>query len=512
MKRNKGGIFLRAILFFILFGSPCWATDYYFNPDVTTSGNGLSWATAWKAFANINWTTLNTGTNTLYFSGSTTSRTYTGTLTIEHTGSGVLTIRPGSASPSPSGHQGQVIFGTIYLGSSNYVRNLTISGETIVGSGTRNMKSGVIHAMAPIPSGFPYTYVKILYMEINGGGGSACDNHCIDFEPDTRGNEVGYCYIHNCAGGAVNLSNAQSHNSVEFGDNLMHHNQIGDTTNDGLEVYFGGWDIYNNTLGSMIQSDCHADGISAALNNKVRIFNNTIYDYGQGIFLSFFGSNVSKLYIYNNVFYWRRSGWTTPAIMMRNTNGQITADSVRIVNNTFDVAGDVGAIVFSMSNDDYRMTMTNWIIANNIFLPTTAVNFMFTERSGQAHVYTNTDLKIYRNVYEESSVKSSWHTTDYGTLANWNTVTGASGGNANKQCVTSMVNKSGYDYHLQSGDTCAKNQGLDLATTYGWTDMGVGWGYDKDGVARPTGAWSIGAYEYNLGGAPSPPRNLSITQ
>ena len=513
MQKDKVRIFIGVILLFFLFTNPCEAAEYYVNPDVGSSGDGSSWGSAWKGISNINWTTLNSGTNTLYFSGGSSGRSY-GAMTIEHTGSGVLTIRPGSASPSPSGHSGMVTFtGSISLGSDNYVRNVTISGENTEGGGQINMKVLSVHAMASAPqNALTPVNSKILYLEISTNGGTNCSNHCIDLTNDTKGWEIGYNYIHDCAGGGIYANNYTGHSDAAFGDSSIHHNTISHTNNDGgLEAYYGGWDIYNNSFAGWGNwdghGDCHGDAVSAQL-TKTRIFNNTFHDYTQELFISMFGAPIDGLYVYNNVFYWSRSGWTEPGILFRNTNGRTTADKVRIVNNTFNMNGDVGTIVFSMGSDDYGVTWTNCVIANNIFLPTTASNFEFAERSGQAHVYSNTDLKIYRNAYEEADPKSAWHGTWYNTVSSWNTVTGATGGNAHKQCTTSMVNKSGFDFHLQSGDTCAKNQGIDLAAAFGWTDMGVGWGKDKDGVTRAAGAWSIGAYEYYSPNRPSPPMNL----
>ncbi len=499
------------LLFFIFLSSPSWATDYFVDPSVGSSGNGLSWSTAWKAVANINWTTLNTGTNTLYFCGG---HTYT-TMTIYHTGTGILTLRPGSYYAADP-HNGLVTFsGNIALGDSDeYPKNLTISGETTIGSGTRNILLRSIQNGYYLQGTWEDVACKILYCEISNGSGAEGYDCLIMTTPDTYGWEIAYNYLHDTGGGAVWLNNVVYHTFVEtdFGQSSMHHNIIKNTRGDGFEGYYGGWDFYNNTFwgnSDLYGGDpyVYGDGISSCLNSHVRIFNNEIWDYGQGIFISHFGNNIKYLYIYNNVFYWTGKAFTTPAIIMRGITNAITADSVRIVNNTFDVNGDVGAIVFSMSTDDYKMTMTNWVIANNIFCETTSQNFSFAERSGQAHVYSNSDLKFYKNVFEDTTIKSYWHTTEKTSITDWNAdaATGATtAGYSNKTGTVSFTNQGAYDYSLQSGDTVAKWQGMDLATIFGWTDMGLGWGKDINGTTRPVGsAWSIGAYDYAAGSGAS---------
>jgi len=519
-KTIKTVVILSVIFFGVLFFTKSsQAADYYVKAASGGAGNGSSWTDAWVGLGAINWSTLNNGTNTLYIDGGSSGQSY-GNFTVEHTGSGVLTIRPGSASPSPSGHAGKVTLGAISMGSNDYLRNFVISGENTVGGGQINMKVTSLHAMATAPqSSLTQVNTKILYLEITTGGGTNCSNSCIDLTNDTRGWEIGYNYIHDCSGGGIYANNYTSHSNTAFGDNSIHHNTIKYTNNDGaLEAYYGGWDIYNNELAGWTNwsghGDCHGDAVSAQL-TKTRIFNNSFHDFTQEVFISMFGAPIDGLYIYNNVFYWTHGSWTEPGILMRNTNGRTTLNNFRVVNNVFNMNGDVGNIVFSMSaGEDYGLTITNSIIANNIFLPTTADNFYFGEGGSQTHSYSNTDLRFYRNVYEESDVKSAWHQTFYGSISSWNTVTGASGNNANKQCVTSMTSKSGYDYHLTSSDTCAKDQGLDLAATYGWTDMGVGWGKDKDGKTRPSGAWDIGPYEYGTATPdttpPAAPSGLSI--
>src|SRR4030043_550494 len=123
---------LLLILAILLFAIPCFATDYYVSS--TGSGGTGSKASPWGP-SEIPWANFESGSTDvyLYFFGGT----YTNTLITRHNYEGNrVYIKPGSASPSPSGISGQVIFsrtngGNIYLYSGSTVsHNLTIDGET----------------------------------------------------------------------------------------------------------------------------------------------------------------------------------------------------------------------------------------------------------------------------------------------------------------------------------------------------------------------------------------------
>src|SRR5215467_9237920 len=74
--RNRGNHrtqFLGILGFLILMSFPLGATTYYLDSSVNTSGDGRSWATAWKSFSNI--TGVQPG-DTVYVSGGSTSQAY----------------------------------------------------------------------------------------------------------------------------------------------------------------------------------------------------------------------------------------------------------------------------------------------------------------------------------------------------------------------------------------------------------------------------------------------------
>jgi hypothetical protein len=181
-----------------------WAAEYFVNPRCASGCDGISWVKGWSSFSSINWTTLNTGgPNTLYIARGD----YASPLVIDHTGPDRLYIRPGSASPSPSGYDGMVTVRGIALGSSRVIRYVTISGETAVGSGTRNMK------VAPTAGKGVYGWdansktdsgLQIFYLEIDGSAqSSSCQFHGLEIPQQLCNVEIAHNYIHDMRGNAV---------------------------------------------------------------------------------------------------------------------------------------------------------------------------------------------------------------------------------------------------------------------------------------------------------------------
>jgi hypothetical protein len=82
------------------------AANWYVDNSVASSGNGTSWANAWKYFSNIKWTNVNGG-DTIYISGGSTNQTYSQPLTVGAGGTAgsPITITKGI----DAGHNGKVI-------------------------------------------------------------------------------------------------------------------------------------------------------------------------------------------------------------------------------------------------------------------------------------------------------------------------------------------------------------------------------------------------------------------
>jgi hypothetical protein len=103
------------------------ATTWYVDSSVASSGNGQSWATAWKALSNI--AGLSAG-DTVYISGGPsggTGRTYGGTTVTPYAGSasGRITYKIGQDSQ----HNGIATFTTTYFVTQNYVNVVGDAGD-----------------------------------------------------------------------------------------------------------------------------------------------------------------------------------------------------------------------------------------------------------------------------------------------------------------------------------------------------------------------------------------------
>jgi hypothetical protein len=131
MKSISRLIYLSLLFFFTT--TITYATDYYVDNTVSSSGNGLSWATAWKNLSNISWSSIQPG-DIVYISGGSDSTQYNEQLTVGKSGTAgnPITIIAGKYSPSPSSHYGRVIIDgggsrqhSIYVQNKNYV---TIKG------------------------------------------------------------------------------------------------------------------------------------------------------------------------------------------------------------------------------------------------------------------------------------------------------------------------------------------------------------------------------------------------
>lgn len=124
------------------------ASSWYVDSQAGGTGNGSSWANAWKSLGAISWGNVNAG-DTIYISGGTSSKSYAGGLNISKSGTaaGYITIDSGANSSQPSGHNGEaVIEGGEYClyatGSYIKIRNLTCQHATSSGfriDGTGNI-------------------------------------------------------------------------------------------------------------------------------------------------------------------------------------------------------------------------------------------------------------------------------------------------------------------------------------------------------------------------------------
>ncbi len=118
---NDRPIIFQVLLVFCFFCAHINAAAYYVDSDVPASGDGTSWSTAWKNFADINWSSIAPG-DTIYISGGTVSKSYHEKLTVSASGApGNPVVITKGRTP---GHNGNVILdGQMSLDSGIYIEN-----------------------------------------------------------------------------------------------------------------------------------------------------------------------------------------------------------------------------------------------------------------------------------------------------------------------------------------------------------------------------------------------------
>ena len=138
------------VVFFVAIPQMASAANWYVDNTVSRSGDGASWASAWRNFSDIVWGSISPG-DTLYISGGKTSQTYFETLMIGASGSRhrPITITKGV----DAGHNGTVILDEqnvrsngIYSYGQNWltIENLNVRNVGNAGIVIKSASAGVV--------------------------------------------------------------------------------------------------------------------------------------------------------------------------------------------------------------------------------------------------------------------------------------------------------------------------------------------------------------------------------
>lgn len=363
---------------------------------------------------------------------------------------------------------------------------VSIDGETTVGAGTRNMgveDSGATNSYPLYSNGS--TGITIRYLNfINNAPEAAGGDYGIRLVGTAS--EIAYCYFMDSSELSIYYANV-GNECATYGTGLsIHHNSINaDNAACQDAIRAGGCvDIYANTVDWKSTISNHVDGLQIASDNirYVRIFNNIIKNVPNwSIAIAPLGDGDSAAYvkIYNNLIDETYEEYTAPkGIRLYVEEGSFS--DVSIFNNTLINSYYEGIYVKSAGG-----TAIDAIdIRNNLLINSAYIHFDAT--------LTATNITIdYNYLY---SATASYMNIDLN-----GTTYSCSGGeysgiNANGGCgsMPSFVNFDGANYALAADDTAAKNSGVDLSAA---ADMDAAWPADIIGNTR-TGAWDIGAYEY----------------
>jgi len=467
-------LYIAVLLSALLLPTTGWATTYYIDNTVGSSGNGLAWATAWKNATDI--TGLVPG-DTVYISGGPAGQTYTWPLNWAPT-SGTAGNPITFAVGQDASHNGIVTFTNASASGNAWfaptgVSYVTINGEV---SGVRKMTIDPNYTYTCFSINVSEKHIRILYI-------TALDTvyHC-----KGRYQELAYSYM---TGVTPNGQDALLYQFADdgadyppgageaYGLNSIHHNyfEVSRKRNAGL-----GWDVliwtectdfYNNTLISMYDAGYtggqHADGLQFA-GNYNRIYNNYIENFqNANIFVETFQPTLN----------------------------------IQIFNNTLvalDAAADWGAYscIIIGNGPPTTNSLTNFVVANNLCIGNTTAPNLHT---GGIHVNT-----YDKNTWSNSFIYNNLFYGNLETVADGGTGTHpTTSNNVLDDAHMAFVNVTGsalyptIDTHLTAGATAAIGTGLNL-TSLGITALNS----DAGAVARPvTLPWTLGPYGF---GDPAP--------
>lgn len=504
------------LLAFFAWAKSSQAANWYVDKDAIGGNNGSSWVNAWKSFADINWWDpwhsppdfqgIKPG-DTLFISGGPSGKTYYEELDIGiggTSGQAMISIKPGSASPIPGGHDGLVTIDGGGVRSGIVAISLSfilIDGEksNAINLRLQNLNHGADWGAGGVYINSGESGIIIRYIEVskaaNGIFISYANNNCT---ADGR-TIIEHSYIHDIwYDGAIKVNGSCFSNCNDYGGVIIRNNTIQTNKDpggagDGPDGIQGtcGVSVYGNNfssgLGTGFTSGQHPDMIQA-LGKYWKIYNNTFSECVDSCIDFGNDGDGGHAWIFNNIF--QKVGWMGFRTYPSFTNTTSFTD-LWFVNNTYVDGYNHSPMRFGWTRSGEASAMVSDVhIKNNIFYNSGAYpEVIYMEASSG---FTQADWDIDYNLVRAGARGNTKLTVDglnYVQPHGYTDLDPAFG----SYTESSLLN----DLHLSVSDEAAKDRGVVLPAQFS---------VDRDGHTRPQGcAWDIGAYEYVPGDDTTPP-------
>ena len=466
---------------------------WFVDADATGDNDGSSWANAWNTFGAISWVSMTAG-DTLYISGGTDSTVYTETLDIQAGGdvNNLFVIRPGLST----GHNGKVVIRPTVSGRMGIAIN--VDGRPSIGY--IKVEKITVRMMQTTSSSVHGAYINsrgnlinVVYLDsldiygspvgaygsgtdrfgimINGGGNAAYGSSRIDSI------FIRNCYIENI----LNTPDIYVQSDGIFSQNAGNIYIMNSTVivNNDIE---GRSDASHNDC---VQLNLYNSNITIA-NSEFR--NTQDVNTCSGVIIC--DGIYGYLRMYNNILAAPFFGWTNgewPCVFAFYT--QASSVTVELYHNVFEAGSTTTQNIINQNTN-----APNWIMKNNIFMAYDGTANNKIDFRNSDPTWANIDGNLWTtlvtgsgNVILDGRTMATLKTLGAETLDG----TELSGGTDRYGVLASglFVDYVNYDYHIASNV-------LGVTLKSGWDDAPNVLLYDKDGVLRTSGQYTIGAYQY----------------
>src|SRR4030042_1125173 len=427
--KTKVTVLLIALAAIVFVVGNAQAASWYVDNAVAASGNGQSWATAFKNFSNIAWSNVHAG-DVIYISGGPSGETqiYTESWSIVSVGGAAgnpITFAVDSANAS---HNGTAVFdydakgdtatadGIFFTNNSYITLTGNVDGQNHIAF--KNLRNIIDRTVSHCIVGYNNTGIIFDHIDVTN-----CNNG-ISVSFTGTGNEIRFSNFTHIRGEAALSVGAEgtSWDEIKIHDNyietLVNNTQPPGQSSyggpDGIQCY-GGMSAYRNTFKvsntSVYHSSQHPD-IFPIQSNYLKIYGNEFINVGDSHidYDCYNNSTPHDVWIYNNLFrivqvidpypeYFR--------LYNSSSNVLTSITNFKILNNTFvdnigmDNGTPAGFVTIRFNGFNGNPTGSGNEIKNNIFYNcgngSQYQNIYIADSSGFTDASFSFDANAYHN-------------------------------------------------------------------------------------------------------------------